>query len=104
MLNHILVVGFIQRVLGLDKSTAGEYFTEQNIHRTIGLLRTNSVKLDSPYGHTTGSAVYPTFSLLNHNCMCNSRTRKYLVNGVNVIDLYSTMPISKGEEICTRYV
>ena len=50
MLNTVLVVGFIQKVLGLDKSNCGDLFSEESIHRAIGVLRTNSVKLDDPPG------------------------------------------------------
>ena len=105
MLNTVLVVGFIQKVLGLDKSKYGDLFSEESIHRAIGLLRTNSVKLDAPPGYTTGSAMYPTFSLLNHNCVCNTRTRKFRDQyGNNIIELEAMMPIKKVEEICTRFV
>ena len=85
ILNHVLIVSFIQKVLGLTEETTGsKLFTEASIHHAIGLLRTNSVKLDSPVGYTTGTAIYPTFSFLNHNCVCNTRTRKYVCNGVSV--------------------
>ena len=57
-----------------------------------------------PTGYTTGSAMYPTFSLLNHNCVCNTRTRKFLQDGNNIIELEAMVIIKKGEEICTRYV
>ena len=97
MLNHVLVVGFIQKVLGC-------HFDDQSIQRAIGLLKTNSVKLDSKPGYTTGSAIYPTFSYLNHNCVCNTRTKKYVdENGDSVIELHAILPIKEGEEITTRY-
>ena len=48
--------------------------------------------------------MYPTFSLLNHNCVCNTRTRKFLQDGNNIIELEAMVIIKKGEEICTRYV
>lgn len=104
MLNHILVVGFIQKVLGLDVKTAGDLFSQESIHRAVGLMRTNSVKLDSPVGYSKGSALYPVFSLLNHNCVCNTRTRKYTKDGHSIIELESMVTIKKGEEITTRYV
>ena len=56
-----------------------------------------------PTGYTTGSAMYPTFSLLNHNCVCNTRTRKFIQDGNNIIELEAMVIIKKGEEICTRY-
>ena len=77
MLNNVLVVGFIKKVLG-------QKLDDHMIQRAIGLLKTNSVKLDAKPGYTTGSAIYPTFSYLNHNCVCNSRTKKYIdQNGVS---------------------
>ena len=77
MLNNVLVVGFIKKVLG-------QPLDDHMIQRAIGLLKTNSVKLDAKPGYTTGSAIYPTFSYLNHNCVCNSRTKKYVdQNGVS---------------------
>jgi len=97
MLNNVLVVGFIKKVLG-------QKLDDHMIQRAIGLLKTNSVKLDAKPGYTTGSAIYPTFSYLNHNCVCNSRTKKYIdQSGDNLIELYAVMPIKKGEEITTRY-
>ena len=47
--------------------------------------------------------MYPTFSLLNHNCVCNTRTRKFIQDGNNIIELEAMVIIKKGEEICTRY-
>lgn len=79
MLNNVLVVGFIKKVLG-------QPLDDHMIQRAIGLLKTNSVKLDAKPGYTTGSAIYPTFSYLNHNCVCNSRTKKYVdQNGVSLL-------------------
>ena len=84
VLNQVLVVAFIQKVLGLtEESMSSKLFSDASIHRAVGLLRTNSVKLDSPIGYTTGTAIYPTFSLLNHSCLCNTRTKKYAYNGVS---------------------
>ena len=86
VLNQVLVVAFIQKVLGLtEESMSSKLFSDASIHRAVGLLRTNSVKLDSPIGYTTGTAIYPTFSLLNHSCLCNTRTKKYAYNGVSFL-------------------
>ncbi len=103
VLNHLLIVSFIQKVLGLDEETMGATFKDANIHRAIGLLKTNSVKLDSGPGFNAGLALFPIFSLLNHNCLCNTRTRKFYRNDEHVIYLEAILPIKKGEEIYTRY-
>lgn len=102
-LNHVLVVSFIQRALGLHQDTEGPLFSTQQIHRAIGLLRTNGVKLDSRPGATTGVAIYPVYSLTNHDCLCNTRTKKIFINNEHVLELISVLPIQKGEEISTRY-
>ena len=65
MLNTVLVVGFIQKVLGLDKSNCGDLFSEESIHRAIGVLRTNSVKLDDPPGMLIWSYFRPLELLLS---------------------------------------
>ena len=38
------------------------------------MIRTNGAKLDSRPGHAGGIAVYPNYSMINHNCVCNVRT------------------------------
>ena len=38
------------------------------------MIRTNGAKLDPRPGHAGGIAVYPNYSMINHNCVCNVRT------------------------------
>ena len=59
----------------------------------IGILRTNSVKLESRAGFGDGIAVYPTYSFANHNCICNTHTRKYKDHKM---ELVVQAPIEKG--------
>ena len=73
MLNTVLVVGFIQKVLGLNKSNCGDLFSEESIHRAIGLLRTNSVKLDSH----PGNLQFRFFEVWN-------KTKERIVSGRNL--------------------
>lgn len=81
MMNHILVVAYIQRVLAIANKASGKSFPQfsaKQIHRAIGIMRTNGVKLDgNPRSHSSMVALYPTYSLTNHNCLdCNTRTVK----------------------------
>ena len=65
------VVQFIRKGLGL-----GELYSEQEINRAIGILRTNAFQIEHPYlaaQGTSGKAVYPTFSFRSHNCYNNGR-------------------------------
>ena len=54
---------------------AGTY-SEEEIHRAIGILRTNEVQIKHPYLQaqgTSGRAVYPTFAFLSHSCISSAR-------------------------------
>eukprot|EP00094_Tigriopus_californicus_P008225 TCALIF_07921-PA protein Name:"Similar to msta Protein msta, isoform A (Drosophila melanogaster)" AED:0.43 eAED:0.43 QI:0/-1/0/1/-1/1/1/0/369 len=95
MLSHMLVVSFLR---GACRIT----FSADDIQRAIGIMRTNGVKLDTRSGQASGIGLYPTFSLLNHNCQCNTRTKKN-ADGNSSIELVATMEIPKGHEISTRY-
>ena len=82
MLNHILVVVYLQKIFAqAAKNTGvkgGLHFNAQQIQKAIGLLRTNGVKIDGQDA-SRGSNVglYPTYSLTNHSCIdCNTRTIK----------------------------
>lgn len=95
MLSHMLVVSFLRGACRLP-------FSADEIQRAIGIIRTNGVKLDTRSGQASGIGLYPTFSLLNHNCQCNTRTKKN-ADGNGSIELVATMQIPKGHEISTRY-
>ena len=51
-------------------------FTAAEIRRAIGIIRTNSVKLEGGRGRGEGAAIFPTYSYANHSCVCNTFTRK----------------------------
>ena len=46
-----------------------------------------------------GVALYPVYSLLNHSCLANTRTRK---NRDNVMEVVAQKDIAEGEELFTR--
>ena len=65
------VVDFMRKGLNL-----ADTYTEEEIHRAVGILRTNAFQIEHPYlaaQGTSGKAVYPTFSFLSHSCISNAR-------------------------------
>jgi hypothetical protein len=67
-------------------------------------IRTNGVKIEPrPPGYTGGIAVFPNYSMLNHNCMCNTRTRKLGLGRGHAMEVVAVANIAEGEEITTRY-
>ena len=50
-----------------------------------------------------GIAVFPTYSMINHNCLCNSRTKKLGLSNGHAMEVLAAVKIAKGEEITTRY-
>ncbi len=64
-LSHALLNGVLRGACRLD--------FKGDLERLSGLLRINGVKLD---GVPAGIGLYPTFSLLNHSCLPNTRTKK----------------------------
>ena len=89
MMNHILVVAYIQRLLAVaskvHQGNLFSLFSAKQIHKAIGIMRTNGVKVEgNPKSHSSMIALYPTYSLTNHNCIdCNTRTIK-MQNSKNV--------------------
>ena len=79
----------LQKTLGLS-------FTRAEIRRAIGILRTNSVRLDPRTGHMDGVAVYPTYSFANHSCLCNTHTRKHRDHR---LELVAQTAIPAGEQV-----
>ena len=69
-LHEILVRNFVQQSLKLD-------YSEVEIRRVIGIIRSNTVKLEQKEGQAEGVAVFPTYSYANHSCLCNTFTRKH---------------------------
>jgi len=71
-------------------------YTKQGVLRAVGVLHTNSVS-----GMGNGHALYPTFSLINHSCVCNSRFQIYPDRSIL---LRAQVDIAEGEEITTQYL
>lgn len=93
------VVDFMRKMLGL-----ADTYSEQEIHRAIGILRTNAFQVEHPYlaaQGTSGKAIYPTFSFLSHSCMANAR---YSVDPENKMTIRASWGIKKGEEITIQYI
>ena len=88
MMNHFLLVAYLQRILTIASRASGEtipYFYGKEIHKAIGIMRTNGVKLEGRSStYTSRAALYPIYSLANHSCIdCNTRTSK-VENSKNV--------------------
>jgi len=93
-LHELLVFNLVSKSLGLP-------FTEEEVRRAIGIIRTNSVKLETKKQHGDGIAVYPTYTYLNHSCICNTRTKKHRSD--NKLELLAINDIDEGKQIWTRY-
>lgn len=106
MLNHVLIAGFLRGACRLQ-----DRFASEDIHRAIGILRTNGVKLDPNVGGRLephqrffmGLGVYPIYSLLNHSCLPNVRGIKGSRRDNYTLRVVAVANIKKGEEILTRY-
>ena len=73
---QVNVVDFLRKTCGFD-------FTEDEIFRAIGILRTNCLMVQDEtmkLFDVSGRAVYPTFSFLSHSCISNARYRYYSTN------------------------
>ena len=46
-----------------------------------------------------GVALYPVYTLMNHSCLANTRTRKHRDN---VMELVAQKDIAEGEQLFTR--
>lgn len=88
MMNHIMIVMYLQKILTQASEFTGDgkgsYFNSSQIQKAIGLLKTNCVKIDGE--GISMVALYPTYSLTNHNCLnCNTRTSKiFKPDGVSI--------------------
>ena len=65
----IHVVDFLIQKCGLN-------FTEDEIFRMIGIIKTNAVHVEKPMfkeQKISGHVVYPTVSFMSHSCVSNAR-------------------------------
>jgi len=86
------------------KHNLADIYSEEEIHRAIGILRTNAFQIEHPYmaaQGTSGKAVYPTFSFLSHSCIANAR---YSVKPDDRLTLRAQVDIKEGEEITIQYI
>lgn len=111
--NHI--VSYFKNQLRLN-------FTSEQIHRAIGLLNVNAVKLQFPKSTSInqesclstsnpviesrlqpeGKGLYPIFAIMSHYCVCNAR---YTINPKTMaMYVRSRVAIAKGQEISVQYL
>jgi len=93
------VVDFI-RIRG----NLADTYSDDEIHRAIGILRTNAFQVEHDYMKavgTDGKAIYPTFSFLSHSCSANGR---YVVMPDNKLELRAQVDIAAGEEVTIQYI
>lgn len=86
------------------KGGLAETYSEEEIHRAIGILRTNAFQVEHPYMAavgTDGKAIYPTFSFLSHSCVARGR---YVVLPDDTLQLRAQVDILAGEEITISYI
>ena len=88
-LHELLVRNFVQKYLNLS-------FSDDEVRRAIGIIRTNTVKLEQPKTGAEGVAMFPTYSYANHRCQCNTFTRKvgHSLELVAQIDIRRAGPIT----------
>jgi len=93
------IVGYLRIVVGL-----ADTYSEDEINRAIGILRTNAFQIEHPYmtaQGTSGKAIYPTFSFISHSCISNAR---YTVKPNERLTLRAQVDIKEGVEITIQYI
>lgn len=97
-LAHAIPAGFLRGACKL-----ADRFEAEDVHRAVGILRTNGVRLDplSGSGGPGGLGLFTAYALVNHSCVPNVRTLK---DGRRSLRVVATVNIGKGEEIRTRYI
>ena len=78
---QVNVVDFLTKICGLD-------YQPEEIHRILGIIKTNALKVQDPkmkMKGISGRVVYPTLSYISHSCLCNAKYRLVL----HVIQLLS---------------
>jgi len=86
----------------LTKTFGPDIFSEAEVERNIGILRTNGMKLDQGgLRDNPGVVLYPVYCLINHACYNNTN---YVKHADHSLSLRAQVAIKAGEEITTRYV
>ena len=79
--------------------------SEEELNRIIGIFVVNSVSLDTKNKQIHGKALFPVFSLINHDCLSNA---KFQINAEGLINpkicVKAHRDIEAGEEITIQYV
>lgn len=90
-------------VMSFLKKTFGQLdWSEDEVERNIGILRTNGMKLEQGgLKGNPGVVLYPIYCLINHACYNNTN---YVKQENLQLQLRAQMSIREGEEITTRYV
>jgi len=85
-----------------------EFYSEADVHRAIGIIRTNCIHVQPQYlknQDVSARAVFPTFSNFSHSCVANG---KYCVstepNSGARITVRAQTPIVAGQEVTVHYI
>jgi len=74
-----------------------EEFTAEEIHRALGIFKSNSCNIAG----FRARALFPTFSLINHSCVRNAR---HIVSSKEgIMEIVAQRDIRAGDEINVRY-
>jgi len=74
---------------------------DEELHRLVGIIETNSIAFTNARDGVMGRALYPTLSLANHSCIANTR---FAVNPEDFsVVLRAKRKIAEGEEITINY-
>jgi len=98
------VVSFLRR-----RCFLGKEYSEEDIHRAIGICAINSVTLEprrlfqGPAKGVSGRAIFPTFALVNHSCTSNARFTVEAGPGGGTVRMEAKTEIKEGEEITVQY-
>ena len=76
--------------------------TEEELHHYSGIFTVNGVNIGSAKGSCFGKALYPVFSIINHDCYGNT---KFKVDANTwEVQVKAQRQIQKGEEITIQYL
>ena len=81
----------------LIRDCSVDQFSEEEIHRALGIFASNSCNMAS----FRGRGLFPTFSLINHSCVRNAR--HIISSDERLMEIVAQQDIRDGEEINVRY-
>ncbi|KAK5641450.1 hypothetical protein RI129_009997 [Pyrocoelia pectoralis] len=100
---HYLQENFLNRLKDLERKAERDLLPELSssiIHRIAGILDVNALEINQ---NSELSAIYPTTSLLEHSCICNTYHVFEDASQNYKITVRAAVPIKKGEHISTMY-